>query len=423
VGLPEVRLHGRLRLHLFRLKLSSGGRSLNRYNCHLCGMAGLSAIPTYSSLHRVTSDCKPWPPGGQLIVCPRCGAAQAPNSPSWEAEARQIYDAYTIYHQSGGAEQSVFDPATGAAASRSSRLLQRLNKELPFAPAGRLLDVGCGNGATLRALSEIVPGWALAGLEVNDHYKKIVESIPGVEALYVGGLAAVPGTFQAITLIHALEHIAAPVDFLSRVRDMLAPGGLLVVQVPDCWQNPFMFLVADHATHFFGTTLCATVAAAGYEILAHADDWVAKELTVVARKAVSARDSLPLVNPKDNSTAVSQRVDWLSATLAEARALAEPKPIALFGTSIAATWLTAELGERIAFYVDEDPHRAGENHLGRRIFAPENAPRDHAVLIALPPKMAEGVKRRLEELKNPLSFHVPPPLPGGSAGNEKTRPQ
>src|SRR5204863_9409065 len=167
-------------------------------------------------------------------------------------------------------------------------------------------------------------------------------------------------------------------------------------QVPDCWQNSFMFLVADHATHFFKSTLCATVAEAGYGILAATDNWVAKELTVVARQASSPESSRPLPTAESNMTAVIQRVEWLATTLAQVRALAKPERIALFGTSIASTWLTAELGDRVSFYLDEDPHRAGQNHLGRPIYPPEQAPAGVAVFVALPPAMAKAVKERLE---------------------------
>ena len=46
---------------------------------------------------------------------------------------------------------------------------------------------------------------------------------------------------------------------------------MLVIQVPDCWQNPFMFLVADHAAHFFESTLREVVTAAGYDVVLTAD--------------------------------------------------------------------------------------------------------------------------------------------------------
>lgn len=379
--------------------------------CHLCAFDELCILPSYEALHRVTSDCKPWPPGGQLAVCRRCGGAQAVISQQWQEEARQIYDRYTIYHQGDGAEPSAFDAATGAAGSRSSQLLSRLEQELPFRSHGRLLDVGCGNGTTLRVFSERNPGWSLAGLDINDHYQSIVTSIPGVDAFYMGTITGVPGQFDVIILLHSLEHIVEPVRFLAELWHKLVVGGTLVVQVPDCWRNPFMFLVADHAAHFFKSELCATVTSSGYDVLIAADDWVEKELTVVARKGAAARSSRSSASARNNIAAVSERLQWLIETLDEARELAEREPIALFGTSIAATWLTAELGDRVVFYVDEDPHRAGQSHLDRPIYSPDRAPGNAPVLIALPPVMAARVKHRLEQQGVPLRLYVPASLP------------
>jgi SAM-dependent methyltransferase len=380
--------------------------------CHLCGSDELCILPSYEALHRVTSDCKPWPPGGQLGVCNRCGSAQAVVSPRWEAESRTIYDNYTIYHQGGGAEQSVFDATTGAASSRSSRLLQRLMEELPFASHGRLLDVGCGNGNTLRAFNQIAPTWSLAGLDVTDHYKPVVESIPGVEALYTGTVGAIPGQFQVITLIHSLEHIAGPAKFLAGLRDKLAGNGMLVVQVPDCWQNPFMFLVADHATHFFESTLKEAVAAGGYDVALTANNWIAKELTLIARKATQEQPPGLKENANNNIAAVRRRVDWVVTLGEHVRAVARKNALGVFGTSIAATWLQEELQGEAAFFIDEDPSRWGQTFMGRRILRPSEAPPGSQVMIALPTPMAEAVRARLAREAPVVSWLVPPVLPG-----------
>lgn len=378
--------------------------------CHLCGLGEISTFPAYRALHRVTSDCKPWPVGGVLGVCPHCGAAQAVISPQWEAEVRAIYDAYSIYHQSGGAEQSVFDPATGAAATRSSRLLQRLSSDVPLAAKGRLLDIGCGNGATLRAFSEIAPGWSLAGLEVNDRYRKVVESIPGVEALYTGDVADIPGKFQIITLIHALEHIAQPADFLAHLRNKLAADGMLVVQVPDCWQNAFMFPVADHATHFFKETLRGLVAANGYEVVVATDGWIQKELTVVARRSEQQSARPAPIDAAQNLAAVRTRVEWLCNLGKEVRDLAAREPIGIFGTSIAATWLHQELEGKTAFFVDEDPNRIGEIFMDRAIVSPDEVRPGSQIVLALPPQMADQVRLRLDQRVAHVRWYVPPPL-------------
>lgn len=383
---------------------------MNQPKCHLCGGDKVSVFPSYRAFHRVTSDCKPWPAGGELGVCVSCGTAQAIISPQWEAEARAIYDAYTIYHQSGGAEQSVFDAATGAAMTRSTKLVRRLKKDISFADQGRLLDIGCGNGATLRAFSEVAPGWSLAGLEVNDRYKEVVESIPGVEALYTGTIAGIPGEFQAITLIHALEHIPQPAPFLKELWNKLTADGMLVVQVPDCRQNPFMFTVADHSTHFFKSTLCNLIASSGYDIVVAADNWIAKELTVVARKSNQRPALQETIDAGREVAEIDARVKWLENLGSEVRRLAAQEPIGIFGTSIAATWMDQELSGKTAFFVDEDPNRLGELFMGRKILPPSQAPSGSQIVLALPPQMADQVRVRLDRQSPAVRWYVPPPV-------------
>jgi len=47
-----------------------------------------------------------------------------------------------------------------------------------------------------------------------------------------------PGTFSVITMFHVLEHLYDPSAFLECARELLEPGGRLVVQVPNAasWQ-------------------------------------------------------------------------------------------------------------------------------------------------------------------------------------------
>ena len=410
MDLRSMRLYRRLWLYFLRLSaLLPGSHTVPR--CHLCTFDGLCVLPSYEALHRVTSDCKPWPPGGRLGVCPRCGGAQAIVSTRWQDEARDIYDRYTIYHQGGGIEQSVFDAVTGAASSRSSRLLHRLHQEIPFAPSGRLLDIGCGNGTTLRTFSEMAPGWSLAGFDVNDHCKTAVESIPDVEALYTGPIVEVPGQFEVITLIHSLEHIAEPSTFLIGLWDKLTVGGMLVVQVPDCWRNPFMFLVADHATHFFESTLRGVIAAGGYDVVVSADDWIPKELTLIARKPAHQLPLPVMRSVSDNTAPPCDRVEVGVMLGQQARALAAQDGLGVFGTSIAATWLQEELQDEAAFFVDEDPSRFGQTFMGRQILRPTDVPPGSKVMIALPTPMAEKVRARLDREAPTVNWLVPPPLP------------
>ena len=307
--------------------------------CHICGLTNLQPVPGYERFYRVTSDCKPWPRGGKLAVCLDCGCAQAVLDEVWRRDADRIYADYTIYHQSQGAvEQSVFDQATGEPLTRSARLVLRLKKEASLQSRGRLLDVGCGNGALLKAFAAAAPNWELFGAEVNDRYRAAVEKIPGVRGFFAGRAEEVPGQYDLITLIHALEHIPSPQTFLRRLREKLAPGGKLLVQVPDCEQNPFMFLVADHSSHFFPDPLRQLVARAGYEPQLGGAGWLSKEITILAsRDGSSGGPASPSLST--SAEPVVRRLSWLGALVQSLRPVADRERFGIFGTSIAATWL------------------------------------------------------------------------------------
>jgi dTDP-4-dehydrorhamnose reductase/2-polyprenyl-3-methyl-5-hydroxy-6-metoxy-1,4-benzoquinol methylase len=392
--------------------------------CRLCGATELQEFVDFRALGRVTSDCRPWPAGGRLYQCARCGGVQKIADEAWRRETDAIYAGYAIYHQGEGVEQAVFDQTSGAASSRSQRLLGALRSHVPLPGRGRLLDVGCGNGAMLRAFSQALPGWSLVGTELDDKNRGVIERIEHVERLYTCPPDQVPGAFDAATMIHVLEHIAEPHGFLATVWSKLAPGGLLLVELPHHVANPFELLIADHCTHFAAATATALLEAAGFEVLLTAEDWVPKELTVVARKADGARataisavrgNSVLLRDSRANtaetavarapSPSVANHLRWLSDIAATARQLAGHESFGLFGTSIAAAWLFGELRGAVRFFVDEDANRVGKTCLDRPIYHPSRIPPGSHVFMPLPPALAESIRRRIAH--DGVTFHLP----------------
>ncbi|MCA1558154.1 MAG: methyltransferase, partial [Acidobacteria bacterium] len=144
-------------------------------SCHVCASPGLRVVEGFDSLCRVTSDCKPWSRGGHLAVCAACGSVQKVINQEWLSEIEKIYGDYSIYHQSDGVEQAVFDSGSGEAGLRSTRLLEALKSHVDLPEEGRMLDVGCGKGAMLRAFSRFAPQWNLAGAELSDKTRREVE--------------------------------------------------------------------------------------------------------------------------------------------------------------------------------------------------------------------------------------------------------
>jgi len=368
--------------------------------CHHCGSTHLKTAVDYAAAMRVTSDCKPWRPGGILARCQACGLVQTVTTPQWAAEADEIYTHYTIYHQSGGVEQPTFNAATGVGRSRSDAIVEALSRHVTLPTQGRALDFGCGNGAFLRAFSRALPGWTLCGSEVSEKYKQVVEGIPGVERLYTGAIESLPGSFDLISLVHVIEHIPGPGNFLQALAAKLKPGGLLLIEVPNCEANPFILMVADHCSHFSVGTLARIASDAGFTVLEATSQWVPKEISLVARWTAGGAAVQPSTAdaPGQEQSQVLAGWEFLKGVAAQARHVSEQGNFGIFGTSIAATWLDAQLGGKTSYFVDEDPDRIGRQHLGRMILAPKDIPSGGHLFIPLPVALAGQVAARIGEV-------------------------
>lgn len=376
--------------------------------CHVCGGGRLVYLRGYEDLDRITSDCKIWPKGGSLLVCEDCCCLQKRIDDDWRAEIGRIYEAYSIYHQGAGAEQPVFDQGSGAANSRSLELIRRLKEEVGFPATGRLLDVGCGNGALLRVFSQLAPGWNLVGTELNDKYAGEIQEIRGVESLHVGGGGLVPGDFNLITMVHVLEHVPDPIGFLCALSEKLRPDGLLMIEVPNFLRNPFDLLIADHCTHYTVESLRTVVEKAGFEVVLATCDWVSKELTLVAKAgSVTVLPSLQDFSPAHAQ--VVSRLDWLDRV--RIFATRGDRSSGLFGTSIAATWICHGSPGMFQFFADEDMSRVGKTYQGLPVYHPRESPCGTEIFVPVPADFGGSLLSRLESSFTQCKFVMAPALP------------
>lgn len=368
--------------------------------CHSCGSNANTELAVYQTLPRVSSDCKPVPAGGQLLSCNECGAISKPATSEFLADIGRIYADYDVYYQGGGMEQIVFDRQSGQPMRRSTLLADRLTTAFPMKKHGRAIDIGCGNGVFLSALSQRLKGWQFFGLELDDRWLPQLQKIPGFKDLIVADVMAFEGTFDVISMIHALEHFTDPVAVLKSIRTRLSDDGLLFIEIPNVAENPFDLLIADHVTHNTPASLSRMLRKAGFAIQILETNWVSKEMSIVATPA----SGTPTHDHDDASTAndktlAARHLDWLAACLDSARRASEHKPFGLFGTSIAATWLAGDLKDRIDFFVDEDESRQGGNFFGHPIIAPAKIADGATVFVGLAPAIASVVSARLDQNK------------------------
>jgi 2-polyprenyl-3-methyl-5-hydroxy-6-metoxy-1,4-benzoquinol methylase len=147
----------------------------------------------------------------------------------------------------------------------------------------RLLDVGCADGQLGQRLAE--RGWRVTGIEA--HPDRAATAAAHCERVIVADLdrtlPALDGSFEAIVYADVLEHLANPLGTLRAINAALAPGGCVVVSIPNVahlWIRLSLlfgrFEYADrgildrtHLRFFTDRTLRALLADAGLRLVRH----------------------------------------------------------------------------------------------------------------------------------------------------------
>jgi SAM-dependent methyltransferase len=225
--------------------------------CLLCGSHR-------SSLLLEAPDCQPGTHGLRFAVvqCHECGLCYTNPRPS-PLSIGQFYP-------------PMYRPHQRRARSSSRRWFGRRSRKerqtLPWHGQGRLLDFGCGGGSYLERMAK--QGWQVTGLDVSPMTVARIRKDLGLTAL-VGSLPHPelgPGSFDVITMWHSLEHVHEPLAVLRAAHTLLAPGGRLIVAVPNIDSLPFRWFgsawfgldLPRHLTHFTPPTLSHMLERAGF---------------------------------------------------------------------------------------------------------------------------------------------------------------
>jgi SAM-dependent methyltransferase len=101
-----------------------------------------------------------------------------------------------------------------------------------YRQTGRLLDVGCGFGFFLNEAQQ--RRWTAVGVEIAGEQAEWgrqrfgLEIVPNLDDERLGA-----GQFDVITMWDVIEHVADSESLLRRCRELLQPGGLLLVRTPN----------------------------------------------------------------------------------------------------------------------------------------------------------------------------------------------
>ena len=236
--------------------------------CPVCG--GLNKRPLYRA-PLLLPDGYPLEGDSVLVVCARCGSIFADFS-SRSRDYERYYSELSSYAEptvSSGAGTSAWDLA------RLRDIAGDIERWLPDRGA-RFLDIGCATGGLLRTLQTM--GYTnLAGIDPSPACVQFVRESVQVDA-WTGSiyeLDANLGPFQFISLLGVLEHLEDPTRALRSARKLLAPYGLLLIEVPDAARYadflvaPYQDFNSEHINHFSWGTLRNLLLRAGFEVVDH----------------------------------------------------------------------------------------------------------------------------------------------------------
>jgi len=138
-----------------------------------------------------------------------------------------------------------------------------------------ICEIGCGNGANLVKFRDA--GYDVVGIEPDKNAKDVAGKV--LHSIYEGTAEDLPAkvserVFAVVLMSHVLEHCLDVNKALSNAEKLIAEGGVLVVEVPNCNALGFQLYEAAwpwsdiprHLNFFTPNSLKRVLAAHGFDV-------------------------------------------------------------------------------------------------------------------------------------------------------------
>lgn len=208
--------------------------------------------------------------GFEIWQCQDCGFRFTQNAPDADEMGKYYQSREYISHSDirKGLMNRLYHLGRTVMLQRKWQMISKIKSK------GKILDTGCGTGYFADYMKR--KGYDVTGVEADLNAKAFAEREFGLEVLFPEDLMEkkLSGPFDVITLWHVLEHLHDLDLYMERVKECLAPGGILVIALPNCnaydarhykefWAG---YDVPRHLWHFTPSTFEKLSSDHGFEI-------------------------------------------------------------------------------------------------------------------------------------------------------------
>jgi 2-polyprenyl-3-methyl-5-hydroxy-6-metoxy-1,4-benzoquinol methylase len=204
-----------------------------------------------------------------VVRCRVCGLLRT--------DPRPTQSGISCYYPENYEPHQVGSPGKGLHRSRlrerASQLLGVGGQRLPPLPPGRMLEIGCANGAFLEVMR--VQGWQVEGVEPCERPAAAARARGfAVDSQPIEELSRPDSSFDLVVGWMVLEHLHHPVTVLQKLRSWTRPGGWLVISTPDLSGLDFRLFgtcsysldLPRHLHHFTSRTLHRILRKGGWTV-------------------------------------------------------------------------------------------------------------------------------------------------------------